>query len=61
MIEPTETESKETIDAFINAMKDIARVALETPHLLHDAPCTTPVNRLDETKAVKDMDFCFQG
>ncbi|MGA2505917.1 MAG: aminomethyl-transferring glycine dehydrogenase subunit GcvPB [Chitinispirillaceae bacterium] len=61
MIEPTETESKETLDAFIKAMKRIAAAARETPEALHAAPRTTPVGRLDETKAVKDMDVCFKG
>ena len=61
MIEPTETESKETLDAFIEAMKRIAAVARETPEALHAAPRTTPVGRLDETKAAKDMDVCFKG
>jgi glycine dehydrogenase subunit 2 len=59
MIEPTETESMETIDAFIGAMRSLAAVAQETPEKLHEAPLTTPVGRLDETKAVKDMDFAY--
>jgi glycine dehydrogenase subunit 2 len=59
MVEPTETESKETLDAFIGAMKEIAVVAQNAPEELHAAPRTTPVGRLDETKAVKDMDVCF--
>jgi glycine dehydrogenase subunit 2 len=61
MIEPTETESKETLDAFIEAMKRIAAAAREAPEALHAAPRTTPVGRLDETKAAKDMDVCFNG
>jgi glycine dehydrogenase subunit 2 len=61
MIEPTETESKETIDAFIAAMKTIAREALSNTALLHDAPLTTPVGRLDEVKAARDMDFSYCG
>jgi glycine dehydrogenase subunit 2 len=59
MIEPTETESKETLDAFIGAMKEIAVAAQVSPEELHAAPRTTPVGRLDETKAAKDMDVCF--
>lgn len=55
MIEPTESESKETIDAFIEAMRDIARLSRENPQALHDAPVTTPVGRLDEVAAAKDM------
>jgi glycine dehydrogenase subunit 2 len=61
MIEPTETESKETLDVFIGAMKRIAVVARETPEALRAMPRTTPVGRLDETKAAKDMDVCFKG
>ena len=61
MIEPTETESKETIDAFIAAMKTIAHEAMSNPALLHDAPLTTPVGRLDEVKAARDMDFSYCG
>jgi glycine dehydrogenase subunit 2 len=60
MIEPTETESKESLDYFIDAMKKIALLAKTDPQSLHQAPISTPVGRLDETKAVKDMDFCFQ-
>ena len=59
MIEPTETESKETIDAFIAAMLRIAERAQRDPEALHAAPTTTPVSRLDETKAIKDMDLSF--
>lgn len=56
MIEPTETESKETLDAFCDAMIAICKEAVETPDLLHEAPTTQIVGRLDETKAVKDLD-----
>ncbi len=59
MIEPTETESKETLDSFIEAMKKIAHTAQTNPEELKNAPQSTPVSRLDETKAVKDMDFSF--
>jgi glycine dehydrogenase subunit 2 len=57
MIEPTETESKETLDAFAAAMLKIAREAEESPEQLRGAPRTTPIGRLDETKAARDMDF----
>ena len=50
MIEPTETESRETLDAFARALRQIAT---EDPDLLHDAPHTTPVSRPDEVKAAK--------
>ena len=61
MIEPTETESKETLDAFIAAMKSIAEIAAKEGNALHNAPVTTPVGRLDETKAAKDMDCVYTG
>ena len=53
MIEPTETESRETLDAFVDAMLDIARVAKEDPESLHKAPVTTPVGRPDEVAAAR--------
>lgn len=55
MIEPTETESKETLDAFCDAMLAIAELAKTDPEPLHDAPATTPVGRLDEVKAARDL------
>ena len=55
MIEPTETETKETLDAFAEAMLAIAREAAESPELLTGAPHTRPVQRLDEVKAVKQL------
>jgi glycine dehydrogenase subunit 2 len=54
MIEPTETETKETLDAFCDAMLTIAREAAEEdPSLLKDAPHSRPVRRLDEVRAAK--------
>ncbi|PJF20901.1 MAG: glycine dehydrogenase (aminomethyl-transferring) [Phototrophicales bacterium] len=58
LIEPTETETKQTLDEFINVMKTIAREAHETPDLLHEAPHVTPVRRLDEVKAAKQLVLC---
>ncbi len=55
MIEPTETESKETLDAFADALLAIAREAHADPALLHEAPHNTPVRRLDEVRAAKDL------
>jgi glycine dehydrogenase subunit 2 len=55
MIEPTETESKETLDAFCDAMLEIARLVDDDPEALHAAPITTPVSRLDEVKAAKEL------
>jgi glycine dehydrogenase subunit 2 len=53
MIEPTETEPKETLDAFADALLAIAREAVERPELIRDAPHHRPVRRLDEVKAAK--------
>jgi glycine cleavage system P protein (glycine dehydrogenase) subunit 2 len=53
MIEPTETEAKETLDAFADAMLEIAKEAEEEPELLKEAPHRRPVKRLDEVKAAK--------
>jgi glycine dehydrogenase subunit 2 len=53
MIEPTETEPKERLDAFVDAMLAIAREAAESPELLREAPVSRPVRRLDEVKAAK--------
>jgi glycine dehydrogenase subunit 2 len=53
MIEPTETEAKETLDAFAEAMLEIAREAAEDPELLKAAPHGRPVGRLDEVRAAK--------
>jgi glycine dehydrogenase subunit 2 len=60
MIEPTETESKETLDAFIDAMKEIATEADENPEILHTAPHNTPVRRLDEAAAARHPDLHWQ-
>ncbi len=60
MIEPTETESKETMDAFCDAMITIAREAKETPERVKDAPLTTPVHRLDEVLAARKPDVCWK-
>lgn len=51
MIEPTESESKETLDGFIAVMRKIAQEAAENPELVKTAPHSTPVQRLDDTKA----------
>jgi glycine dehydrogenase subunit 2 len=57
MIEPTECESKETMDAFIDAMITIARKCETEPETLKSAPVTTPVGRLDETKAARQLNI----
>ena len=55
MIEPTETENLGTLDAFVEAMLQIAKEAEEDPEALHRAPQTTPVGRLDEVAAAKRL------
>jgi glycine dehydrogenase subunit 2 len=55
MIEPTDSESKETLDDFIVAMKKILEEARANPDLLKNAPHNTPVRRLDEVKAIKQL------
>lgn len=53
MIEPTETESKQEIDAFIEAMLSIARECEESPEVVKSAPHTTRINRVDEAAAAR--------
>lgn len=60
MIEPTETESLEVLDSFVDAMLLIAREVEEDPEMLHEAPYTTPVRRLDEAAAVKQPDLAWK-
>ena len=60
MIEPTETESKETLDAFADAMKTIVAEAREDPDLLHEAPLKAPMRRLDEVQAARDLILRWQ-
>ena len=57
MIEPTETESKRTLDEFIEAMRAIDREAAEQPDLVREAPHATPVRRLDEVRAARQPDL----
>ncbi len=59
MVEPTETESKQSIDEFINAVKTIAKEAEENPELLHSAPNITKISRLDEVQAARKP--CLRG
>jgi glycine dehydrogenase subunit 2 len=59
MIEPTETESKEDLDQFIEAFKAIAREAREDPDVLHEAPRRCKVRRLDEVTAARKP--CLAG
>ncbi|NLW50778.1 MAG: aminomethyl-transferring glycine dehydrogenase subunit GcvPB [Candidatus Brocadiaceae bacterium] len=59
MIEPTECESRETLDAFADAMIEIAETARRDPDSLHRCPTTTPVGRLDEVAAARKPDLCY--
>ena len=57
LIEPTETESKQTLDAFVSAMQEILREAHEQPATVKGAPYSTPVRRLDDVKAARELDL----
>ena len=57
MIEPTETETRETLDAFIQALIDIDREVTDNPGLVLQAPHTAPVSRLDEARAARQPDL----
>ena len=59
MIEPTETESKETLDAFAAELIRLADLAEKDPSAFHDFPETSPVSRPDEVKAVKEPNLRF--
>jgi len=61
MIEPTETESKRGLDEFADALLKIAEEARTNPQLLHDAPTTAPVTRLDDVKAARAPVLCYKG
>ncbi len=60
MIEPTETESKETLDGFIEAMHEIVEEAKSNPQALFDSPVTTVVGRVDETRAARQPDLLWR-
>jgi glycine dehydrogenase subunit 2 len=61
LIEPTETESKETLDTFVTAMKEIWDEAHSTPDLVRTAPHTLPARRLDDVKAARELDLVWKG
>lgn len=63
MIEPTESESKQTIDGFINVMREIAKEAKENPELVKSAPHNTPIGRVDDVLAAKEprLRYCNNG
>jgi glycine dehydrogenase subunit 2 len=60
LIEPTETESKQTLDAFVEAMARILREAQEDPARLHRAPHHLPVRRLDDVRAARELDLTYK-
>ena len=60
LIEPTETESKETLDAFVSAMREILEEARAAPDQVKGAPHTLPVRRLDEVKAARELDLAWK-
>ncbi|MGL5742448.1 MAG: aminomethyl-transferring glycine dehydrogenase subunit GcvPB [Legionella sp.] len=59
LIEPTETESKEELDHFVQVMKTIREEAASNPNLVKDAPHTLPVKRLDDVKAARELDLNY--
>ena len=61
MIEPTETESKDTIDEFIKVMKQIAKEAAEDPEMVKSAPHKAPITRVDDVKAVKEPKLTYKA
>jgi glycine dehydrogenase subunit 2 len=61
MIEPTETESKETLDAFVAALREIVSTARSNPQAIVDAPVTTVVGRVDETRAARQPDLRWRN
>jgi glycine dehydrogenase subunit 2 len=60
LIEPAETESKETLDAFVVSMKEILVEAHKQPEIVKGAPYTTSVRRLDEVKAARELDLAWK-
>jgi glycine dehydrogenase subunit 2 len=61
LIEPAETESKETLDAFVAAMKEILEEAHTQPDMVKNAPHATPVRRLDDVKAARELDLAWKA
>ncbi len=61
MVEPTETESRESLDHFVDVMRTIYREARENPDLLREAPVSTPVGRMDEAAAARQPDLRWLG
>jgi glycine dehydrogenase subunit 2 len=61
LIEPTETEAKETLDEFVEVMGELLKLAATNPQAMKDAPVTTPVRRLDDVKAAKELDVVWKS
>ncbi len=61
LIEPTETESKETLDEFVDVMTQLLAESRENPERMKGAPYTMPVRRLDDVKAVRELDVAFKA
>jgi glycine dehydrogenase subunit 2 len=61
LIEPTETEARETLDEFVEVMGKLLKRAGANPQMMKDAPVTTPVRRLDDVKCAKDLDLAWRG
>jgi glycine dehydrogenase subunit 2 len=60
LIEPTETEAKETLDEFVEVMGDLIALARDNPQAMKDAPITLPVRRLDDVKAARELDIAWK-
>ncbi len=60
LIEPTETEAKETLDEFVEIMGDLIGLARENPQAMKDAPVNLPVRRLDDVKAARELDIAWK-
>ena len=61
MVEPTESEDRDTLDRFVQVLEELIEVAKTDPDQLHRAPVTTPVGRLDEVKAARDMRLSYSS
>lgn len=61
LIEPTETEAKETLDEFVEVMGQLLQLSAANPQAMKDAPITTPVRRLDDVKCAKDLDLAWHA
>jgi glycine dehydrogenase subunit 2 len=60
LIEPAETESKQTLDAFVTAMKEILDEIEQQPDMVKNAPHNMPLRKLDDVKAARELDLCWK-